>query len=247
MGVAYESLVQVMSVAGTVALVVMVLSFVSRHRTPPQERGVLKKMPLLLPAFAFIIALLLSYQILPLPILAYRGGNEVRALFPNERSAELEVYDAHDIYYNRIDAYVGMGLNPDESLRVDLSVYEGVTLVAAMTLNLYPPSTYHYMEDEDSVAVTPGLYNISIACTFYDDGIPQPEDPYVTIRFSQPSREEMIQELVNWSSYQFFLNLAAIAFVMFGLCLGSEERTRRRVTAYDEEPPRQGEVYGRKY
>ena len=91
MGVAYDSLVQVLTVAGTVALVFMILSFVSRQRTPPKQRGALKKMPLLLPAFAFIIALILSYQILPLPISEYQGGNETRVVFPNERSAELQV------------------------------------------------------------------------------------------------------------------------------------------------------------
>ncbi len=247
MGVAYDSLVQVLTVAGTVAIVLAILCLVSRHRTPAKERGPLKRMPLLLPAFAFVFAILVSYQILPLPISAYRGGNEVQFLFPNERSVELEVIDAGEIYFNRIEAYAGMQLGPDESLRVDLEIYDGSTLVDMMTLNLYPPPTWMYVEDEDSSSMSPGLYNISVACTFLEDGIPQVEEPYVAIRLSQPTRPEMIQELVNWSSYQFFLNIASVAFVMLGLCLGSEEKTRRRATAYDEEPPREGEVYGRKY
>lgn len=129
---------------------------------------------------------------------------------------------------------------PDHSYRVNVWIYNNVTLVDTVVLNLYPPATDGSIEDEDSVSVNPDRYNVTAECLFYITGELQDDTKYVTLLVSQPLRPEIIQELVYWSSYQFSLNIGCIAFLMFGLCVGSEERTRRRVTDYDEEPRRRG-------
>ena len=247
MGVAYDSLVQVVTIAGVAAIIFLIISFVSRYRTPPKERGLFKKMPLLLPAFAFISALLLSYMYVPFPISGYRGANTGEIRISYEPQATFYVYDAEAIYYSRIDIRVQQYLQTDYSLQVNVWIYESLTLVDTAILNLYPPSTPRLVEDVESVSVSPGRYNITAECLFYVDGELEEDTPFVTVQLAQPTRPEMVEELVDWSSYQFFLNIGCIAFLMFGLCIGSEERTRRRVTEYDEEPRRDGEVYGRKY
>jgi hypothetical protein len=191
MGVAYDSLVQVVTIAGVAALVFLIISLVGRYRTSPRKRGAFKKMPLLLPAIAFTFALILSYLYVPLPISAYRGANTGEIGIPYQTEVDFTVYDAEAIYYNRIDFRFGEYMYPDYAFQVTIRIYEGATLADTVVLNLYPPATAHYIEDEDYVWINPGRYNVTGECLFYIGGELQEDMGGSMSPCTFPSRQDL--------------------------------------------------------
>jgi len=96
-----------------------------------------------------------------------------------------------------------------------------------------------------SINLAPGLYDVTVNSTYFLNGVEQ-DEAYYDVLINQPVTSSFIPEIASWSGYQFILTIGCLFLILGGICIGRDDRTRISEEEIDQEPPREGEVYGRK-
>ena len=247
MGVATDSFIQVVGIAGLVAVILLGYCLITRLRSKPGSRGVFQRMPLLLPAVAFVIVTMLVVESGILPMSMYRGDN--RRIYYGVMYSEnmsYTVYESGIIYTDTLQVQFQSHLYEDEFFLVHVDFLSNEIIVKSLDVNLTDTllePTGNYLQE---VNLDPGTYSIQVNGTKYVAGIPDDDNLFLDLVIHQPVQPTFIPEVVDWSSYQFFLFIGSMVFIIGGFCIGRIDRERSSEEEIDQEPPR-GDEYIRPF
>jgi hypothetical protein len=189
-------------------------------------------MPVLLPAIGFIITVLIvtSYGLTPMG--AYIGVNGESGYRNSGYETDIRILD-NELYTETLDVYVAAWIDSDESVSVNVSIYQDETLVDTIPLYVEYSSATIPVTDEEIIALPPGNYQIQLNFTYDYQGIGDIPDLGISFAISQPLVAGMTQEIVDWSTYQFLLNIMAVGILLAGVCIGSSTKRVQKVEETD--------------
>ncbi len=242
-GAALDSLFLVLEIGILMTLVVLVVSIWSGVLSGNLKKSTVWRKPLILPSLAFAITIIVAMTLVPLPMSAYKGDNQIQGdgLF----SAEFSVFET-DAYEAEILVRVVVG---SLELNERIEIYVNFSLEDILMQSLFINMTNNILDVDGgvtrSIILDQGTYNATVTYVCYLDGVLQ-EPRYIYTLIHQPVTSSFIRELRDWGSYQFLLTIACIFLALAGICVRGEDTTKIREEDIDEEPPRDGEVYGRK-
>ncbi|MFW9921367.1 MAG: hypothetical protein ACFFED_17335, partial [Candidatus Thorarchaeota archaeon] len=165
--------------------------------------------------------------------LTYHGLNEKRLYLYQDETITFRVYDG-EIYSHEITIYASHYLDEGETLQIDIEVYLDDEMEYSNSLILIGPSAGGMVYGQVSIAVNPDSYKIDLDPAGLET---------ISCIVAQPLADGMMPEILAWDSYMFLMLVGSFFLLLGGICVGKEERTRIRTEPYDQEPPRQGEVY----
>lgn len=203
----------------------------------------IRRKPLLVPSLVFTITIIIVMTSLPLPMSVYHGTNLLQ--YDDFSSSSFRVYDA-GAYEADTLVRVARMLEPEDRIEVYTYFSQDETVIGTLFINVTDDVLDAYGGVTRSVSLLPGLYEVSANVTFFDNGVEQ-EEYYLQVLINQPVSPMFIPEITSWSSFQFILGIVCMFLVLGGICIGREDKTRRSEEEIDQEPPREGEVYFRKF
>ncbi len=248
MGVAIESFMLAVEIAGSVAALALIWSLFTRLRTQPRKRGVFQRLPLLLPAVVFVISIIIVGQLGILPMSQYKGTSYLSTSATSGDILRFNVYEPDIVYSENVELTLSMYLLPDESISNIIEFYLLDGLVETVYVNLTSLSVEETITEERTLILAPGSYVVHVNNTFYDHGILDDTAlHWIEIRLSQPVKSSFTPEIVTWSSLQFGLNIGCFFFILGGFCIGgskprytSEEPHEEPQTDFGEGGPEYG-------
>ena len=140
MGVALDSFTLTMEYAGIVAIIILVGCLYSRYRNDSGSLNVFQRMPVLLPAIAFVVTIMIvaSYGLTPMG--QYQGVNEEQGR--RESGYETDFVILNESWYTKnLEVYAGDQIDENESMLVDVAVYQNDSLVDTLHLSFQYSST----------------------------------------------------------------------------------------------------------
>ncbi len=246
MGVAVDSIIPILFIGGLTAISVFVIGLVFELVKISETEGLARRKPLFFPSIAFAIAILIAFSLYPTPMTQYHGLHEKPVHFKDSKSVNFTVYGG-EIYSHSIDVKAMYDLERFESLVIDIDVYLDGDFVTSSNLTLVGSSLIPRAEGEVNIRIDPGKYEIRLTQTLLYNEIVQETETYVSCVIGQPLRSGMFEQVLDWESYRALTFIGAFFLVLAGICIGKEDRKRFRKKSVDKEPPREGEVYVRRW
>ena len=235
MGVASDSFIMIVSWAGFVTVLFLVYSLVTRARRGRGDRGVFQRMPLLLPAIAFVISVFIIMQMRITPIQEYHGNNILDYYLYDGAELDYRVYKPGIAYVEETTLTISSILQPNESIIVVLDFSLKNEPIENLTISLVAEENESTITQERILNLDPGNYVILTELTFYENGMIVDSYDAVELVLSQRILSSIYPELLEWSTLQFMLNVACFFFIIGGLCVGQEDKKLdRRVDDYDD-------------
>ncbi|MCK5152288.1 MAG: hypothetical protein KAQ65_10615 [Candidatus Thorarchaeota archaeon] len=240
LGAATDSLVIVISIAGAVAFLVLILGvFIGTNReigysNEPQEHGFLRKKPLFVPSIAFVVTLLLVIALVPHPMSSYLGLNEEQIYSYEDDVRVFRVYDSV-AYRSAIEIHILCFLTRTQILTVRINFLQNDTEITSIETTMNGNSLSETVTEDLVINIQPGLYEVEV-----------PGSNYYSVSLSQPLVSGFFDEVLDWETYSFGLILVSAFFILGGICIGREERKRFSTIRIDQEPPRDGADYARR-
>ncbi|MHA1908949.1 MAG: hypothetical protein ACW98Y_16725 [Candidatus Thorarchaeota archaeon] len=239
-GAAADSLVTVLSMAGAVAFLVLMVGVFLGIRSEDGSLRFLRVKPLFLPSFVFVITLVIVVAFVPHPMASYHGLNEVQfQYYTTEFTEDVRVYDGV-AYQSAIDILVVCNLESDESITVYVDFKQNNTTLETASLNLDGNAFGAQVTGEVAIQIQPGLYEAEVR---YLPGYAS----FSTVTLSQPLTSGFFNEVLTWETYTMMMIVGSFFFILGGICIGREDRTRISQEKIDQEPPRDGAAYARRY
>jgi hypothetical protein len=237
MGLALDSFVMVLETAGSIAVLALIWSVLTRLRSKPNERGIFQRLPVLLPAVTFVISIIVVGQLGILPMAEYRGTNSLDSNVTSSGDIlHFTVYQSSNVYSDNIEMRMDMYLVTGESLNSTIEFSLPDTVVETINVNLTSDGVQETVSDQRVLVLDPGIYTVRINSTFYEDGIPKDiSSHWLDFRLSQALKSSFISEMVTWSSLQFGLNIGSFFLILGGFCIGTS-KPRYTVEETSEEP-----------
>ncbi|MFW9958001.1 MAG: hypothetical protein ACFFCT_08020 [Candidatus Odinarchaeota archaeon] len=237
MGVAIDSFVMAIEIAGSLAILALIWSLITRLRTQPRKRGVFQRLPVLLSAVVFIISIIIIGQLGILPIAEYKGTNQLNRYVTSGEILHFNVYESNIAYSENIEMRLDTYLMPSETINNTIEFYLGDSLTDMIYINLSSAGVENTVTEERILDLEPGLYIVRINHTFYEDGIPDDTlAHWERFTLTQAVKSSFIQELVSWSSLQFGLNIGCFFLLLGGFCVSGGSKRRYPVEETSEEP-----------
>lgn len=241
-GAAFDSLLLLLEISSITTIVVMALAIWKGVLSGNLRTSFIRRKPLLVPSIVFTITIIIAAFSIPLPMSAYHGTNQLQ--YSEFLASSFRVYEA-GVYEADTLVRVPIMVEAEDWIEVYTYFSQDGTVIGTLFINVTESELDAYGGVTRSISLEPGLYEISSNSTFFDDGVEQ-EEYHLHLFINQPVTSSFISELTDWSTYRFFLGIACLSFFLAGICIGREDRTRRSEEEIDQEPPREGEVYGRR-
>jgi amino acid transporter len=244
LGVASDSILEVIVIAGVIAFLVFVFGFVVESRNESPRPGIFKRKPLLFPALAFVIAALLVITLVPTPMSQYQGDNSTQFYLTIDDTMNFNIYPG-EFYHPVITLRAECSLKINESLQIKLDVYSDGVLTKSASLNLTGFSDqYSTINGQVEVPLEPGQYKITLTPSYnFKQNQGDTIVPQCTLEQSLVSG--MFNEVLSWSSYLFILEVSCALLLIAGICVGKEDKERISREKVDQEPPKDGAAYAR--
>ncbi|MDH4213377.1 MAG: hypothetical protein OEV85_05615 [Candidatus Thorarchaeota archaeon] len=235
MGAAIDSFVMAIEIAGSLGILALIWSFITRLRTQPRKRGVFQRLPVLLSAVVFIISIIIIGQLGILPIAEYKGTNQLNRYVTSGEILHFNVYESNIAYSENIEMRLDTYLMPSETINNTIEFYLGDSLIDMIYINLSSAGVENTVTEERILDLEPGLYIVRINHTFYEDGIPDDTlAHWERFTLTQAVKSSFIQELVSWSSLQFGLNIGCFFLLLGGFCVGTSKPRYTTEDTYEE-------------
>lgn len=202
----------------------------------------IRRKPLLVPSLVFTITIIIVIAYFPLPMSVYHGTNDLQ--YSYSQYSRFRVYEA-GAYEADTLVRVHRIVEPEDRIEIYTYFSQNETVIGTLFINMTHDALDSYDGVTRSISLEPGLYDVSLNATFFDNGVEQ-EEFHIGILVNQPVTSSFIPEITSWGTYQFVLSIVCLFLVLGGICIGREDRTRTSEDDIDQEPPRDGEVYGRK-
>jgi hypothetical protein len=242
-GVAFDSLILLLEIGFIVTVIVLGLAIWRGVLSGNLKTSLIRRKPLLVPSLVFTFTIIIVALYVPLPMSIYHGPNQVQPSIASTRT--FTIYEA-GAYEADTLVRINRGLETNDRLEF----YAYFTQNDSVILTLFINMTNDILDTDGgvtrSISLDPGRYDVTFNSTFYFNGIEQEEGAHVGILINQPISSVFIPENIAWSTYRFVLGITCFFFVLAGICIGREDKTRRSKEKIDQEPPREGEVYGRR-
>jgi len=226
MGVALDSFVITVEYAGIVAIILLVYCLFSRQMNKSGTLGFFQRKFVLLPAIGFLITVILVTNLGITPMAEYQGLNSKRTSYAISGYETTFTTREPYMYSGYLRVSVRANLYFDESGHVEVFVFQNDTLNANASLDFQfigvePSNPYesYLASAESNIVLEPGTYIIQVNYTVYFEGNPVEEDRSIDLTLSQPLIAGFINEVVDWSTYQFFLNIILVFLLLGGICL----------------------------
>lgn len=226
MGVALDSFVITIQYAGIVAIVLLVYCLFTRHMNNSGSLGFFQRKFILLPAIGFLVTILLVTNLAITPMAEYQGLNSIRSSYANTGYETDFTMREQYMYSGNLRVSVSNNLYFDESGHVEIFVFQNDTLNANASLDFQfigvePSNPYEYYTASAQCDITleSGTYNVQVNYTIHFEGNPVEEERSIDLTLSQPLVSGFINEVVEWSTYQFFLNVSIVFLLLAGICL----------------------------
>ncbi len=227
-GEAIQSFVQVLTIAGAVAIVSLVVGLVWRFNPNNPKKG----KPVLLAAVIFIISAFVVIQANQLPISPYQGPNTIVARITNTRTFHYTVYGG-ELYTEYIEVSASVFLNELERVDVIIEFLQGefvnTSATLHLTLGLGEP---RQVSSETFFAIIPGLYDIRMAFHTYYNGTLSNQWKSINVVLGQAVMPGHLEELVVWDTMRFSLIVISILILIAGAIIDTETGKRRRYKWY---------------
>ncbi|TFG31729.1 hypothetical protein EU527_11725 [Candidatus Thorarchaeota archaeon] len=237
MGAAVESFIMLVGWAGIIAIFFLIYSLFTRIRRGPGNRGVIQRMPFLLPSFAFVISILVIMQLGIVPIQDYRGNNSQNNYLFDDAEVRFRVYEPGIAYVEDTTLTVHSVMEPGESINIVLEFFLNDDLIDTVLLNLVSGENESTVSTERVLNLDPGNYLIRVEVTFYENGVIVQSYNTVQMTLTQGTIASIYSELVEWSTFQFMINIGCVFFIIGGFCIGQEDKRERRIKDYDQKTP----------
>lgn len=234
MGAAVDSFILVVGLAGIIALAFLIYSLFTRIKKGPGNRGVFQRMPLLLPSLAFIITIIIILQLGIAPIQDFKGYNSNNYYLFDNTEIRFNVYEPGIAYVEVTDLNIHCTLDAGESVHTILDIYRSNDLIDTITVNLVSSENQSIVSEERVLSLEPGNYLIKVGVTFYEQGVVVQSYNMVRMTLTQETIETLNEELVEWSTYQFMINVGSFFFIIGGLCVGKEDKRERRIDDFNK-------------
>ena len=241
-GASFESLVLLVEIGSIATLIVLGLAIWRSVLSGNLKTSLIRRKPLLLPALVFTITIIVAATSIPLPMSVYHGPNQLQGSTSFTRT--YRVYEA-GAYEADTLVRINRGLESSERLEFNAYFAQNDSVIHTLFINMTNDILDVYTEVTRSISLEPGIYDVTCNSTCFFNDIEQ-EEEYVGILIYQPLTSAFIPEITEWSTYRFVLGFACFFLVLGGVCIGREDRTRRSEEKIDQEPPREGEVDGRR-
>ena len=239
MGVAVDSFVVGIEIAGSVAVLALILSLIARLRTEPRKRGLFGRLPLLLPAVAFVTSLIIVGQLGILPMAEYKGTNCLSEPASSGERFSFNVHESNVVYLKNVELIIEKYLMPGESIITTIDFFLLGSLVETVNINLTSTGVEDSVAEQRLLDFDPGQYEVRVHNTFYENGIPDNVNVlnhWVEFTLLQSMKSSFLPEIVTWSSIQFGVGIACFFFILGGIAIGDTSR-RRNVDERDSEEP----------
>ncbi|MHA1863596.1 MAG: hypothetical protein ACTSWA_07490 [Candidatus Thorarchaeota archaeon] len=232
MGVALDSLVIIVEYAGIVAIVLLLYSLFTRHLDNSGTLGFFQRKFLLLPAIGFLVTILIVTNLGITPMSEYQGLNSERSYNVDTGFETDFTIREQYMYSGYLRVSIRENLYFDESGHVEVSVFQNDTLVDTASLDFQfigeePSEPYeNYMASAQcDIVLEPGTYNVQVNFTKYSEGtLIDGGIDFIDLTLSQPLVAGFITEVVDWSSYQFILNVSSVLLLLVGICVDSPNK-----------------------
>lgn len=236
MGVAVDSFVMAIEIAGSVAVLALILSLITRLRTEPRKRGVFGRLPLLLPAVTFVISLIIVGQLGILPMAEYKGANYIGEAATSGDRFTFNVHESNVVYSENVELTMEKYLIPGESIINTIDFYLLGSLVETVYVNLASTGVEDMVTEQRLLDLDAGQYEVRIHNTFYRDGIPDVLNHWVEFALLQSMQSSFLPQLEIWSTIQFGVNIGCFFLILGGVCIGDSSRPRHVDERISEEP-----------
>ena len=223
MGAALDSFVITVEYAGIVTIVLLALCLISRFRNNSGSLNVFQRMPLLLPALGFVITVMLVTSMGIAPMAQYQGVNSRQYYTQNGERTSFTLRD-QEFYSHSLEVYGSYYLELNDSIYIDVFVSQSGILIDTLSLDIDYSSIQNTVTGRETITLDPGAYDVQVNFTRYDGGLLEEDPGYIQITFSQPLIEGFTEEIVDWSSFQFAINISCILIILGGLCIGSSTK-----------------------
>ena len=242
MGAAIDSLILLLGMGAITTIFVMALAIWRGVLAGNLRTSFIRRKPLLIPSLVFTITIIIGMTSLPIPMSMYHGVNQIQ--YDEFRLQSFRVYEA-GAYQSSVEIRVAMNVEGNDWLEVHTYFSQNDVVIGSLFINVTEATIDEYGGVTQSLLLGPGLYDVTVNDTLYLEGVEQ-DEAYPYIMINQPAASSFIPEITTWSSIRFMLTIVCMFFILGGICIGRESRTRRSEEDIDQEPPREGEVYGRK-
>ena len=232
MGVALDSFTLTMEYAGIVAIIFLIICLYSRYTNDSGNLNVFQRMPVLLPAIAFAITVMIVMGYGLTPMGQYQGVNEEHGWRNSGYETDFAILNK-SWYTNSLEVYAGDQIDENESMLVDVAVYQNDSLVDTLHLYFQYSSAGYMASDEVIVALEPGEYHLQMNFTYNYQGTEDEGEQSIQLTISQPLIGGFTDEIVDWTTYQFIINVSCIAMLLCGLCIGSSTKKPKKEDATD--------------
>ena len=226
MGVALDSFVITVEYAGFVAIVLLLYCLFTRHMNNSGTLGFFQRKFVLLPAIGFLVTIILVTNLAITPMAEYQGLNSTRSSWANTGYETEFTLREQYMYSGYLRVSVRDNLYFNESGHVEVFVFQNDTLNASASLDFQfigeePSNPYesYQASAQCDIVLEPGTYNVQVNYTVHFEGNPINEERSLDLTLSQPLVAGFITEIVDWSTYQFFLNIILLFLMLGGICL----------------------------
>lgn len=223
MGAALDSFILTMEYAGIVAIVLLAFCLISRHRNNSGSLNVYQRMPVLLPAVGFVIAIIIVGNYGLSPMAQYQGVNSRQYYAYSGETTAFTLRDQF-MYAETFQVSGSYQLDSFDELYFDIYVYQNDTLIDTLSFEVLYSSIQPTQSGQDSISLEPGQYTIQVDFIFYDDGVLDEEPGARQVTISQPLIAGFNSEILDWSTYQFGINISIILFLLAGIGIGSSTK-----------------------
>ncbi|MFW9979874.1 MAG: hypothetical protein ACFFEJ_17460 [Candidatus Thorarchaeota archaeon] len=199
-------------------LVSLALVFVIKRVDTSPTLRVVRRKPLIVPALIFLLAVVMvpRERIGPPPDMLF---NYVTHDFATSYSTDFSLYDIEP-YLARARVTYTYQMEIDEIIRFNVLVYQGTTVVANITTNMYRTSEYQLETVHSTFELPYGNYTLRFSQTVLNlDGYPTLRHRYVHLIFEQVQNLQWVDESILWDQCILFLIFSGLSLLFIGIYL----------------------------
>ena len=129
-----------------------------------------------------------------------------------------------EFYSNSFEVYGSYYLEYNDSIHIEVTVSQDSIVIDTIDLAIYYSSMQSVVSSQESITLAPGSYNLQVNFTRYDAGILEEDPGSLQMFVSQPLVAGFTEEIVDWSTFQFVINIGCVVFLFGGLGIGSSTK-----------------------
>ncbi|MBE0525631.1 MAG: hypothetical protein IH631_01725 [Candidatus Thorarchaeota archaeon] len=131
---------------------------------------------------------------------------------------------AQEFYSNSFQVQGSYYLEYNDSIHIEVTVSQDSIVIDTIALAIQYSTMQSTVSGRERITLAPGTYSLQVNFTRYDAGILEEDPGWIPMTISQPLVAGFIEEIVDWSTFQFTINIGSVLFLLGGLCIGSSTK-----------------------